>query len=174
MIVVLDLVILFRILNLEKHLPFYDTYTCYTNIYFLFIVDLSNDEEEEEEIEPPNKAQRSRHLYNQQHSNIRKKHSATPENLTDDQISFHRSKNQIPENYNSFEGSQGSLFEKNSSRNSTLERQHIKIADKTFLSSRSSSSSSHSEAGNELIGYRRSKPCSSSKSSNETRIRRSR
>lgn len=172
MIVVLDLVISFIILNLERHSP---VYICYTKIYFLFILDLSNDEEEEEEeIEPPNKAQRSRHLYNQQHSNIRKKHSATPENLTDDQISFHRSKNQIPENYNSFEGSQGSLFEKNSSRNSTLERQHIKIGDKIFLSSRSSSSSSHSEAGNELIGYRRSKPCSSSKSSNETRIRRSR
>lgn len=142
---------------------------------------MSNDEvdeedEEEDEEEPPNKTQRSRHLYNQQHL-VRKQRSLTPENLTDDQIAYHRNKTHTPEkrlNHSSFEGSQGSLLDKNSSRNGTLERQHLKIGEKTFISSRSSSSSSCSEAENELIGYRRSKQRSSGKSTGDNRIRRSR
>lgn len=143
----------------------------------LKILDLSNDEEDEED-EPPNKTQRSRHLYNQQHF-VRKQRSLTPENLTDDQIAYHhRNKMHTPEkrlNHSSFEGSQGSILEKNSLRNEPLERQqHMKIADKTFISSRSSSSSSCSEAENELIGYRRSKQRSSGKSTGDNRIRRSR
>lgn len=137
---------------------------------------MSNDEVDEEE-EPPNKTQRSRYLCNQQINLVRKQRSLTPENLTDDQISFHRAKTQTPEkrlNHSSFEGSQGSLLEKNSSRNSTLERPHIKKPDKIFTSPRSSSSSSCSEAENEVIGYRRSQHRSSGKSSGDNRIRRSR
>lgn len=133
---------------------------------------MSNDEIDEGD-EPPNKTHRSRHLYNQQHL-IRKQRSLTPENLTDDQIAYHRTKTHTLEkrlNHSSFEGS---LMEKNPSRNGTLERHHIKIGDKTFISSRSSSSSSCSEAENELIGYRRSKQRSNGKSSGDNRIRRSR
>lgn len=152
-------------------------------LYYLSVcqTDLSNDEaeeeEEEEEEEPPNKTQRARHLYNQPQNLSLKQRSLTPENLTDDQISFHRSKMQTSEkrlNHSSFEGSQGSLLEKNPSRNSTLDRQHLRVPEKTFISSRSSSSSSCSEAENELIGFRRSKNRASGKSAGENRIRRSR
>lgn len=138
--------------------------------------DLSNDEAEEEE-EPPNKTQRARHIYNQAPNLSLKQRSLTPENLTDDQISFHRSKLQAAEkrlNHSSFEGSQGSLLDKSSSRNNTLDRQHLRVPDKPFISSRSSSSSSCSEAENELIGFRRSKNRASGKTAGENRIRRSR
>lgn len=141
------------------------------------MLDLSNDEVDEED-EPPNKTQRARHIYNHQQNLALKQRSLTPENLTDDQITFHRSKTQqINEkrlNHNSFEGSQGSLLDKNSTRNNTLDRQHLRVPEKTFISSRSSSSSSCSEAENELIGFRRSKNRISGKSSGENRIRRSR
>ncbi|XP_055325277.1 uncharacterized protein LOC129579318 isoform X2 [Sitodiplosis mosellana] len=159
--------------------------------------DLSNDEADEEE-EPPNKTQRARHILNQQQQQHQqqqqqqpqqqqqqqlqnlslKQRSLTPENLTDDQItSFHRTKAQPTEkrlNHSSFEGSQGSLLDKNSLRNNTLDRQHLRVPEKTFISSRSSSSSSCSEAENELIGFRRSKNRASGKSPGENRIRRSR
>lgn len=139
-------------------------------------IDLSNDEADEEE-EPPNKTQRARHLYNQQQQNLSlKQRSLTPENLTDDQITFHRNKTQTSEkrlNHSSFEGSQGSLLDKNITRNNTLDR-HLRVPEKTFVSSRSSSSSSCSEAENELIGFRRSKNRTSGKSAGENRIRRSR
>lgn len=137
---------------------------------------MSNDEVDEED-EPPNKTQRARHIYNQQQNLSLKQRSLTPENLTDDQISFHRTKAQTTEkrlNHSSFEGSQGSLLDKNTSRNNTLDRQHLRVPEKTFISSRSSSSSSCSEAENELIGFRRSKNRTSGKSSGENRIRRSR
>lgn len=139
-------------------------------------IDLSNDEADEEDG-PPNKTQRARHLYHQQQNLILKQRSLTPENLTDDQISFHRTKTQTTEkrlNNNSFEGSQGSLLEKNSTRNNTLDRQHLRVPERTFISSRSSSSSSCSEAENELIGFRRSKHRASGKTLGENRIRRSR
>ncbi|XP_031618634.1 uncharacterized protein LOC116337843 [Contarinia nasturtii] len=139
--------------------------------------DLSNDEADEEEG-PPNKTQRARHIYNQQQPNLSlKQRSLTPENLTDDQITFHRNKTQTSEkrlNHSSFEGSQGSLLDKNLIRNNTLDRQHLRVPEKTFISSRSSSSSSCSEAENELIGFRRSKNRTSGKSIGENRIRRSR
>lgn len=150
-------------------------------IIFIFFceTDLSNDEADEEE-EPPNKTQRARHIYNQQQQQnlALKQRSLTPENLTDDQVTFHRTKTQQSTekrlNHSSFEGSQGSLLDKNSSRNNTLDRQHLRVPEKTFISSRSSSSSSCSEAENELIGFRRSKNRASGKSSGENRIRRSR
>lgn len=104
----------------------------------------------------------------------RKQRSLTPENLTDDQIVYHRPKAHTNDK-RTFDGSQGSLLEKGgggggggASRNGTLERQQIKI------SSRSSSSSSCSEAENELLGYRRSKQRSSGRSAGDNRIRRSR
>lgn len=140
---------------------------------------MSNDEVDEED-EPPNKTQRARHLYSQQQQQQNlslKQRSLTPENLTDDQITFHRNKTQATEkrlNHSSFEGSQGSLLDKNTSRNTTLDRQHLRVPEKTFISSRSSSSSSCSEAENELIGFRRSKNRASGKSTGENRIRRSR
>lgn len=155
------------------------------------VTDLSNDDAEEEEEdeddedEPPNKTQRARHLYNQPQSLSRKQRSLTPENLTDDQISFHRSKVTSSSaaattamekrlNHSSFEGSQGSLLDKNTTRNNTIDRQHLRVPEKAFISSRSSSSSSCSEAENELIGFRRSKNRASGKSAGESRIRRSR
>lgn len=129
------------------------------------------------EEEPPNKTQRARHLYSQPQNLALKQRSLTPENLSDDQVSFQRTKIQTNDkrlNQSSFEGSQGSLLDKNSSRNSTIDRQHLRVPDKTFISSRSSSSSSCSEAENELIGVRRLKNRTSGKSSGENRIRRSR
>lgn len=145
-------------------------------VFFYFtkcVTDLSNDEAEEDEEEPPNKTQRARtHLYNQPQTLSLKQRSLTPENLTDDQISFHRGKVHTSEkrlNHSSFEGSQGSL-----SRNNTLDRQHLRVPEKAFISSRSSSSSSCSEAENEIIGFRRSKNRASGKSAGENRIRRSR
>lgn len=139
---------------------------------------MSNDEAEEDEEEPPNKTQRARtHLYSQPQTLSLKQRSLTPENLTDDQISFHRGRVHTSEkrlNHSSFEGSQGSLLDKSSSRNNTLDRQHLRVPEKAFISSRSSSSSSCSEAENEIIGFRRAKNRASGKSAGENRIRRSR
>lgn len=137
---------------------------------------MSNDEADEEE-EPPNKTQRARHVYNQQAGLSLKQRSLTPENLTDDPLSFHRTKSQMAAekrlNHGALDGSQGSLLDKNSSRNNTIDRQHLRVPDKPFISSRSSSSSS-SEAENELVPFRRTKHRSSGKTPGENRIRRSR
>lgn len=132
---------------------------------FSLLADLSNDESDEGTAI---KVHRSKHLSIHQ----RKQRSTTPENLADDQV-FHR--NKTPEkrlNHSSCEGSQGSLLEK--TRNSTIDRQYNKIPDRTFVSPRSSSTSSLSDAEGGLIEYRRSKERSSGRTAAENRIRRSR
>lgn len=119
------------------------------------------------------KVQRAKHLHVYQ----RKQRSTTPENLTDDQV-FPRLKTRTADkrmNHSSCEGSQGSLLDKSSlPRNNTMERQYIKLPDRTFVSPRSSSSSSLSGVEDGQIGQRRSKERSSGRTATENRIRRSR
>lgn len=110
--------------------------------------DLSNDEvDEDEEKEPPMKTQRHRYASSQR---ARRQRSMTPEHQIDER----------PQN--SFDGSQGSLYERDGSH-------HIKIGG----SPRSLSSSSESEVENATIGHRRSHQRSSGRSGDQ-RIRRSR
>lgn len=122
---------------------------------------------------------------------ITKQRSLTPEKITEEQQQLHRSL--TPEKYrhkNSSDGSQGSLFVKQSSgsgsRSSTLERQNFE--EKQPMSSRSSSSSSYSGGGgggggagaatgdhcDNTAGFRRTHHHRQIARTNESRIRRSR
>lgn len=106
--------------------------------------------DDEEENEPPLKTQRHRYHSSQR---ARRQRSSTPDNQLDERP------------HNSFEGSQGSLYERD------VAGAQIKINDKQV---RSLSSSSCSEAENATMGHRRSQQRSSGRSGGESRIRRSR
>lgn len=102
---------------------------------------MSNDDEGDSQ--PPIKSQRHRYQ-----SRAQRQRSMTPDNQLDERV------------HNSFEGSQGSLYERD--------------VEKHMGSARSLSSSSCSGAENVTIGYRRAPQRSSGRSTDDHRIRRSR
>lgn len=110
-------------------------------------------DDDDEENEPPHKTQRHRYQSSQR---ARRQRFMTPDNQLDERV------------HNSFEGSQGSLYERD------VAGAQIKINEKLMSPARSLSSSSCSEAENVTIGHRRSQQRTSGRTAGENRIRRSR